>query len=258
MTTTEAETFSFPEHVSASDIDQILDIAASAYVATEDGDHGVIVEDSQNWSLVALALIASLHDGDSIRRTIIICDVEATLFWEQQIEKLTNFTQLCYVGSRRKGLLRERDPQILVTTHETLRPELLVRKPSPGKRSSGAWEIGPMYEELTDRPTLWVFDGLRKVCDRRSENYHAYSSLLDDVAGDRILGLAHEPLSVDESLYNLGRLFAPSRMPSVAQFETDYCRGRNLIFRQEKTKSLVNLFGPTLLRPPTNKGFMDD
>lgn len=209
------------------------------------------------YRLVSVAVAAHLFSQRAIDQVVVLCPKENTLYWTGEFEDSTILKPLCYHGTRRHQQLAKVQPNVIVSTHETLRAELINRQKVPGKRSRGKWVEGDLVAQLrlNESRTLWIFDGVERVQKRSAEHHQAYVALFKQLQGarQRFLVLLNDPPSADpEAFYNLGRLFLPQAMPTVARFEQDFCMGHtftlNLIFRPDRMEDFLGLFGKSLLR----------
>jgi hypothetical protein len=208
--------------------------------------------------IVSIGLAAYLYARGEIDQVIILCKKESTLYWTGEFEKCTAMRPLCYHGSNRHKKLASVQPNVIVSTHETLRGELIEREKVPGRRSRGKWVEGDLATQLKlgSSRTLWIFDGVERVEKRSAEHHQAYVALFKELRKgqrQRFLVLLNDPPADDpEAFYNIGRLFLPEAMPTVAKFEQEYCMGRSfsldLLFRPDRVGDFLDLFGMSLLR----------
>jgi superfamily II DNA or RNA helicase len=188
-------------------------------------------------TVVSMALAAELFEADAvdlvmhIARRNKIARTEFPADWAQ----FTSLRVAVYHGTgREKRLARDGVPDVLLTTYETGRADLMRRVRKPGQRGKGSRTDGPLVEALglRSKRVLWLFDEVARLGNRGSELYQSYEYLLTQLRrgphAQRVLGLSATPMSVDyEQPFNIGRVVAPTRMPTVAVFEERCTRGRD-------------------------------
>lgn len=238
------DSFTYPEHLDDAGIDQVVDLAARGYVAV-DSEQGAIIVDPCDAASVVLRMITSMWLFGDIGRVVIVCKPEHTLFWEEKVDTRTPLKSMSYSGSQRHDRLPLfPQAQVLVSTSETLCNDLLVKDQHPGKRSTGVWRRGAYFSAFDVPGTLWVFADINPLLSRGTETHRAWAAALDLMEHPRVVAVQRE-LPAGEGLYNLGRLVVPKRMPSVAEFEHRYCRGRKTI--PARIDGVDRLFGPALI-----------
>lgn len=224
MTTVETP-FHLPSDLSTPMVDTVIDAVARSYVGTAQGDGGVLLACPEP-TVVAITLAGQLFRTGEIDRVVVVADVVNTGFWADEIATCTGLSTQIYYGAHRRARREKADPQVLVSTPDTLRPELAHRVKQPGSRSRGTWELADLGTELIDSHTLWIFDGLDKVDDRGLETYRGFDHFFTrarKTTNQRLVGLRFPGLDRVGSVYDLGRLFCPSRMPSIGEFTAEYC-----------------------------------
>lgn len=221
----ESAAFTLPGDLSPEVVKGVVDAVAACYVGTALGDGGVLL-DCVEPTVVAVTLAAQLFRVDEIDRVVVLCAKEATAFWADQFTDHTGLRAQTYYGNGRAARRAKCDPQVLVSTSDTIRPELAHRVRQPGSRSHGVWELCELGEELAGQRVLWIVEVLDRLDDRGLETYRGFEHFFTRARQrnhQRLVGLRFPGLARVGNAYDLGRLFCPSRMPSVKEFSTQYC-----------------------------------
>ena len=237
------------------------DHIAEAYVRTEKQSGIVAVWDTglgKTW--LAMALAAYLFEDDKIDLAIVVSEKNKLTDWRDEFERATSLSVHRYHGTgRQKRLAKFGVPHVLCTTYETGRNEFMTRaEREPGKRGKGSMQDGPLVEALglRGKRVLWIFDEVTKLKNRSSELHQAYQYILEAMrktAQQRVLGLTATPSERDYSdAYNVGRIVCPERMPTVADFERIFTRGRDdfghYVFRKDRQPHFAEVFRGIMLR----------
>jgi SNF2 family DNA or RNA helicase len=235
---------------------------AEAYVRTETQQGLVAVWDTglgKTW--LAMVLAAYLFEDGKIDLAIVVSEKNKLTDWRDDFERYTTLSAHRYHGTgRQKRLTKAGLPQVLCTTYETGRNELMQRAERvPGKRGRGAMEDGPLVDTLglRGKRVLWVFDEVTKLKNRSSELHQAYNYILGQLrkgpSRQRVIGLTATPSERDYSdAYNVGRIVCPEKMPTVTEFERVFTRGvdsfGHLVFRRDRANQFAALFQDIILR----------
>jgi SNF2 family DNA or RNA helicase len=237
------------------------DHIAEAYVRTEKQSGIVAVWDTglgKTW--LAMALAAYLFEDDKIDLAIVVSEKNKLTDWRDEFERATSLNVHRYHGSgRQKRLAKTGVPHVLCTTYETGRNEFMARAAKePGKRGKGSMQDGPLVEALglRGKRVLWIFDEVTKLKNRSSELHQAYHYILEalrKISHQRVLGLTATPSERDYSdAYNVGRIVCPEKMPTVADFEQIFTRGRDdfghYVFRKDRQPHFAEVFRGIILR----------
>lgn len=209
-------------------------------------------------SHLSMALAAKLIEADQV-------DLVMHVAQRNKIDKsefpadwatFTSLSTLVYHGpTRKKRLVKQGLPDVLITTYETGRDDLVVFT----GRSGRARQDGSLMQELglRDKRVLWIFDECAKLGNRSSKLYRAYEHVLTAQRRGphrpKVLGLSATPMSTDyEQPFNIGRLTWPERMPSVETFETDFTYGRDergrLLYKRGAREWFAAQFEPLIYR----------
>lgn len=213
-------------------------------------------------TIVSMALAAQLFDAGEIdlaihvgRRGKIGDKDEFPADWAN----FTDLRTLTYHGVNRVKKLAQSDaPQVILTTYETGRAELM-RRVKTGRSGKGGRADGPLMEvlHLRDKRVLWLFDEIIKLGNRGSETYQAYDYVISQLRRgphrQRVVGFSATPMRVDyEQPFNIGRIVAPDRMPTVTWFEENLTYGRDdrsrLIYRKGAEEWFASVFEPMVYR----------
>jgi SNF2 family DNA or RNA helicase len=233
-----------------------------AYDQTSQGDGGALLvfDLGIGKTMIAIAFAAFLFDSGEIDQVVVLCEKNKRYDWRDEIAQYSVLSSLLYHGTgRQKRLERNGVPHALVTTYETARIELMSREKAPGKRGRGTAVDGPLMTRLglRSKRVLWILDEPTKIKNRGSENHRAINYVMRQMrAGPhhhRMLGLTGTPVESNYSDgYNLGRVFFPSLMPTVADFERIFCTGRdnygNLQFNASMKDSFAEVFRRGIIR----------
>jgi SNF2 family DNA or RNA helicase len=233
-----------------------IDGIAQTYIRTGKGDGGYMAVWDMGIGKTVLGIAAScyLFENDEIDQVIVVCERNKRHDWVAEFEKFSALSVMLYHGSgRQQRLAKKGAPHVLVTTYETGKIELMTRKKNPGKRGRGSATDGPLMEALglRGKRIFWVFDESPKMRNRTSEIHKSFEYAINQLRRgphrQRLLGLTGTPIERGyEDAYNLGRIFFPSIMPTVAEFERVFTMGEdfhgNLIFREERAHQFAAMF----------------
>lgn len=201
------------------------------YTRTEGADGLIAVWDTGiGKSHLAMASAAYLFTDDLIDLVMVIAEKNKLEEWQEDFSTFTALSAHRYHGTgRQQRLAKSPSPHVFITTYETGRNELLAYEATGAKRGRGNRVDGPLVSTLglRGKRVLWVFDEPTKLRNRSSENHRAYDYLLKTLrrgpGHQRVLGLTATPIERDiVDAYNIGRIIAPERMPSVAEFDRLY------------------------------------
>lgn len=229
------------------------------YTARADGGLIAVWDTGIGKTVLAIAASAYLFDDGLIDQVVIVCERNKRRDWVREFEAFSSLDVLLYHGTgRQQRLAKHGSPQVLVTTYETGRLDLMAYQ-ATGKRSRGRATDGDLMISLglRGKRVLWVFDEATKLRGRRSELHHAFNYVLTQLRKgphhQRVLALTGTPIeSGFEDAYNLGRIVCPSRMPTVAEFERIFTLGEdkyhNPIFDPNKKAPFARMFRGCIIR----------
>lgn len=169
--------------------------------------------------------------------TIVLCESGKMGEWVADYREFTTLETRKYHGSNRKPMLAKRGlPQVLVTTYETARLDLVkVTKPAKGKRGM-TLSAGPLFDQIQGLSVLWIFDEMAaKLGNSSTDLWKGYDWVLKRMRKDhpehRAFGLTATPMERSwENAFHQGRLLDPAKMPLVKEFEEWFVRGRHPTF----------------------------
>jgi hypothetical protein len=211
---------------------------------------------------LAMGTAAYLFDDALIDLVMVIAEKNKIKEWEEDFTRFTALTPHRYHGSNRQlrlsKLFATGGAHVFITTYETGRNELLGYE-STGSRGKGNRVDGPLVATLGlhEKRILWVFDEPTKLRKRRSENHRAYDHLLRTLRRgphhQRALGLTATPLERDiEDAFNVGRIIAPSSMPTVARFDELFVADRDHLgrtrFKPGRQQVFASMFQQIVIR----------
>lgn len=209
---------------------------AEGYLRTNPGgDQGLVVvwDTGLGKTIYAMALAALLFEDGQIDQVIVAAEKNKIIDWRNEFEAFTTLAAHVYHGQgRQKRLEKVGTPHVLVSTYDTLRTDLVTYKDVPGRKSKKAFD-GPLMDALglRGRRTLWIFDEITALKGRGSQRHKAFDYVLKETrktAWQRAMGLTATPIERDiEDTYNIGRLVAPARSLTVAEFEKIFTNGRD-------------------------------
>ena len=209
----------------------------------------------------AMALSALLFEDDLIDLVLLVAEKNkiADDEWVGDFRTFTDLRVHRYHGTgRAKRLAREPvPPQVLVTTYETAKADLVRMTPQPNRRTR-TLSLGPLGEVIGDRRVLVIYDECTKIKNRSSDTYKAHHWYLNrhlrvHRPETRAFGLTATPLEVGwEDAYNQMRLLWPPSMPLVKDFESRYVRSRDPYgrptYHRDRMEEFAALFQAYTLR----------
>lgn len=239
-----------------------VDGIAETCLRTDVSDGGVVAvwDTGIGKSHLAMAVAAYLFADNLIDFVMIVAEKNKIREWHDDFGRFTALSSVLYHGTgRERRLEKAASPQVFITTYETGRNELLAYQSTGNKRGKGHKVDGPLVStlDLRHRRTLWVLDEPTKLRKRNSENHKAYDYILHSLRNgphrQRVLGLTATPLERDmEDAYNIGRIVAPNRMPTVARFDELYVSGRDNYgrprFKPGRDQVFAEMFQSIVLR----------
>jgi SNF2 family DNA or RNA helicase len=238
-----------------------VDGIAEACLITDVRDGVVAVWDTGiGKSHLAMAVSAYLFADDLIDLVMVVAEKNKIREWHDDFVHFTALSPHLYHGTgRERRFEKAPSPHVFITTYETGRNELLAYQEVGSKRGKGHKVDGPLVDilGLRQKRILWIFDEPTKLRKRSSENHKAYDYILNSLrkgsSHQRVLGLTATPLERDmEDAYNIGRIVAPSRMPTVARFDELFVSGRDNYgrprFKPGRDQVFAQMFQEIVLR----------
>lgn len=188
--------------------------------------------------------------------TVVLAEKGKLGEWVEDFTKYTGQSVRKHHGPNRlKKLAADGLPDVLVTTYETARLDLV--QSVKGGRVVGS---GPLYEALRGKSVLWIGDEFAaKLSNRSTAVYKAFDWVFKqqrkvNPTGHRVFGLTATPVETGyENAFNQGRLLFPDRMPTVKEFEESMVTYRDPrfgtpTFNQSYAPIFVERFAPMMDR----------
>jgi SNF2 family DNA or RNA helicase len=238
---------------------------ADVYFSSESGGGRLVCWDTGTGKSHAGMRLSTLfaEDARDGRRkhdlTVLVCEKGKISEWLADFGRYTRQSARIHHGTGRLERL-ERDglPQVLITTYETARTDLMKVVPS-GKGRGKKSVNGPLMDLIEGLSVLWVCDEMTKLRNRSSGNYKAFEYTFRKMRKShpkdhRVVGLTATPIERDyEDAFNQIRLIRPDLMPTVAEFEAYFVRGRDPYGRpryhnEARMQEFVAMCQPVLLR----------
>jgi SNF2 family DNA or RNA helicase len=211
----------------------------------------VIADAGLGKSHIGLMMAALGFEEGETDLVLVVAEQNKIREWRDDFAACTGLTHAIYHGTGRQKKLAS-PPQVLITTYETVRNDVVVfSKP----RGGGSKSPGPLMQALADRRVTVIYDEASKIRNRSSTLYKAHYWMavqLRKQAGTRILGMTATPIERDwEDAFSELRLVTPA-MPTVAEFEKRMVRFRDDYqkphWRPEGIPWLTGLCQPWILR----------
>lgn len=240
---------------------------AQDYLDTINGGGKMVVWDTGTGkSHMAMRMSTLLAEDEQAGRrrhdlTILVCESGKMGEWVADYSEFTTLDVRKYHGPNRKTMLAKHGlPQVLVSTYETVRLDMVkVNKPAKGKRGMTLSE-GPLFEQVKDLSVLWVFDeSAAKLSNSSSDLWKGYDWVLRRMRkahpnDHRVFALTATPMERSwENAFNQGRLIDPAKMPLVKEFEEWFVRSRHPIYgtpnyRESEMPKFAAMMAPLLDR----------
>jgi SNF2 family DNA or RNA helicase len=214
------------------------DSIARVYLRTLDGKGNLLCWSTGTGKSVAGVRLATLLEEDALAGrarhdlTVVLAERNKVSEWVADFDRFTTLKARAHHGANRhKVMARDGLPQVLVTTYETAKADLVRNEKVEGRRST-RMVPGALLEALEGKRVLWISDECTKLKGRGSGNHKAIDFTLKHLAKQtgmrRIVGMTATPIERDfEDAFNLGRLIEPTAMPTVAEFDTLYVKSRD-------------------------------
>lgn len=207
-----------------------------------------------------MATAALLFEDDKIDVHLLVCEQNKVAEWTQDFRTFTDLNVVAYYGDadKRRKIIASLDsaepikigrkktdtihrPQVLISTYETFRNDLVVSAGGKGKRKR--YEPNFLARALGGRRVLIGLDEMTKVGNRGTTLHKSQEILIKHVRATggeiRMLGLTATPMDRDpESYYNLGRLLCPADVGTVDSFNKDHVLYRDEYGNATRFKNL--------------------
>jgi SNF2 family DNA or RNA helicase len=225
---------------------------ATVAVRTEDPCLGQIAiwDTGLGKTHLMMATVALLFELGLIDQAVVCCERTKVKDWIDDFEKFTALRVGMFYGPKRKRLYTDMPP-VIVTVYETMRVEVAGPK---GKRTGPG---GPLTEMFRHKRVLLGYDEVSKLGGRRSALYKAHEFFINAVRKDghlRVLGLTATPTEKGdtEGYFNIARLLAPNLAPTVAEFEAEHVKYRDIygrpVYRKWTLPDFRQRIAPAILR----------
>lgn len=237
---------------------------AQAYLSSENGGGNLVV-----WSTglgkshfgMRMSTLLAEDMRDQIRShdlTVLVCEKAKISEWAEDFAKYTRQSSRIHHGSiRMRKLAKEGLPDVLITTYETAKADLVRFVKTPGKRGTSIAH-GPLLDVIEPLSVLWICDEMGKLRNRTSDNYKAFQYTFNKMRKSnpkdhRVFGLTATPIEKDwEDAFNQCRLIRPDLMPTIGEFESYFVKSRDPFgrarYRQERMSEFALLCRPVILR----------
>lgn len=235
-----------------------MDHMAQALVARTEGRPGLMVtwDTGLGKSHFAMAVSAFLLADGHADTVVLACEKVKLPEWLEDFRRFTSLDVRVYHGPHRKKHL-ERDgwPQVLISTYETLKADLVLFETPTGRRTKVPRE-NLLLAHLLERRPMVIFDEVDKLSNRRSGIYKSWEFSLKALRkanrGMAVYGLTATPVRRDlEDSYNQLRLLAPSHMPLVGEFDRYFVAYRDAYdrprYHDSRVADFVELARPLML-----------
>lgn len=237
---------------------------AEAYLTTEQGGGRLIVWDTGTGKSHMGMRMSTLLAEDAVSETkthdltVLVCEKGKVDEWVKDFLRYTRQSVRVHHGTGRMQRL-ERDglPDVLVTTYETAKSDLVKFVRAKGKRGT-SMAHGPLMETIEGLSVLWVCDEFGKLRSRSTDNYKAFDYVFRKMRKShptthRVFGLTATPIERDwEDAYNQFRLIRPDLMPTVGEWEAYFIKGRDPYgrarYRDEVMHEFAAMARPIIMR----------
>ena len=208
-------------------------------------------------SHLAMALASFLIEDGIIDHVLLVAEKQKITKdeWPSDLAKFTSMTYAVHHGTgREKRLEKNGLPQILLTTYETGKADLVRFIRMPGQRGRTTQEHY-LLRLLKGKRLLVVFDESGKLKNRESDNYKAWFYALNHLrkaAYTRVLAMSATPIEKDyEDAFNQLRLVSPKHMPLVKDFEGYFVSSRDPYgranYHRERMPEFAQMASPLIL-----------
>lgn len=237
---------------------------AQAYLGAEDGGGKLIVWDTgtgKSHFLMRMAALLFEDAANGVREhdlAMVVCEKGKLGEWAADFARYTTLSTRIHHGpTRLKRLAKEGLPQVLITTYETAKADL-VRFTKGAKGRGTSIGPGPLLEAIEGKAVMWGCDEFGKLRNRSAATYKAFEWTFRQMKKSRpkdhrVFGLTATPIERDwEDAFNQARLIRPDLMPKVGEFESYFVRSRDPFGRARYHDARMHEFAllcrPVILR----------
>jgi SNF2 family DNA or RNA helicase len=215
---------------------QLEHIATALVMRTEGRPYGMFQWDTGlGKSHAAMALSAFTVEDQAADVIFLVCERVKLKEWRDDFNFYTSLqTRIHHGGNRKAQFAKKGWPQVVISTYETFKTDLVkfeANKGGRGKHAVNGW----MMDELDRsglRPMV-IFDEADKLSHRTSATYKAWDHILRtlrktwDALPVYMLTATSVRRTIEDS-FNQFRLLAPKAMPQIQEFEKYFVRSRNI------------------------------
>jgi SNF2 family DNA or RNA helicase len=205
-------------------------------------------------SHAAMQIAALAFEDRTADFVLLVCEKNKLLEWKADFERFTKLTVRIHHGPSRKVKLdREALPDVLITTYETGKADLVAVDKS-GRRK--VLKDGNLLERVRQTRPMVFFDEADKLSNRTSATYKAYDHSLKALRQvfknlPTIMMTATSIRKDYENAFNQLRLLRPQSMPLVKEFESYFVRGRDIYgkarYWDHRTEEFAAICQPLML-----------
>lgn len=233
------------------------DHIATAYLGVQGGDRP---EWMFSWdtglgkSHAAMQLAALAFEDGIADLVVLVCEKNKLKEWRDDFLQYTRLRPRIHHGpNRKKKVAKEGLPDVLITTYETGKADL-VQVNKSGRRKT--LESADLLEMIAGRKPVVFFDEADKLSNRSSATYKAYEHALKVLRKKfknlPVFMMTATSIRKDyENTFNQLRLLAPKAMPLVKEFDGYFVRGRDIYgkarYFDHRTEEFAALCQPLML-----------
>jgi len=205
-------------------------------------------------SHAAMQLAALAFEDHTVDFVLLVCEKNKLREWKDDFERFTKLTVRIHHGPGRKNkLAKEALPDVLITTYETGKADL-VKTVMRNRRK--AVESGELLERVQQTHPMVIFDEADKLSNRTSATYKAYDHTLKTLRRvfknlPTVMMTATSIRKDYENSFNQLRLLRPQSMPLVKEFESYFVRGRDIYgkarYWDHRTEEFAAICQPLML-----------
>jgi SNF2 family DNA or RNA helicase len=194
-------------------------------------------------SHLAMATASMLVEDDLVDKVLIVAEANKVMDWsEDDFPTFTDLGVRRYSGDpKRREKILGGDDQVLVMSYETGRNDICTFKP----KSHAVTGTKMLTEALEGQRVAICFDEFSRLRSRSANLYVAWDFLVNR----RLRKTAHEPYLLGLTAttvekwpidhWNAGRLIAPSLAGTVADFEANYIKSRDMHENPSEFKNIT-------------------
>lgn len=205
-------------------------------------------------SHAAMQLAALAFEDHRSDFVLLVCEKNKLREWKDDFERFTKLTVRIHHGPSRKAkLAREALPDVLITTYETGKADLVAVDRS-GRRK--VLKDGDLLDRIRQTRPMVFFDEADKLSNRTSATYKAYDHSLKALRRvfknlPTVMMTATSIRKDYENAFNQLRLLRPQAMPLVKEFESYFVRGRDIYgkarYWDHRTEEFAAICQPLML-----------